>query len=218
MPSDLCAQFIKEVTDDEIFNVSKRMPKNKFPGPNGYTSEFFIVEWEIVGILVISAIMEFFQTSKLLKQLNSTVIALIPKTQHLTMITEFGPISCCNIVQGRKIIDNVLLSHEVVKDYRRPSSKPICAIKIDLEKAFDSIHWDFALNTLTAMGFPSLFIHWLIECITTTTFCVKINGKLEGFFRGIRGIRQGDFYHHIFLSRVWKFSLNYWILLFVREK
>lgn len=84
------------------------------------------------------------------------------------MITEFRPNSCCNTVykyiakifanrlkvclaslinwnqsafiHGRRIIDNIILAHEVVKDYHRPTGKPRCAIKIDLKKAFDSIH------------------------------------------------------------------------------
>lgn len=42
------------------------------------------------------------------------------------------------------------------------------------------------------MEFPSLFIHWLTEYLTTPSFSIKINGKLEDFFMGRKGIRQGD--------------------------
>lgn len=76
----------------------KSMPKNKAPGHNGYTAEFFIASWGIVGSSVISAIKEFFSTGQLLTQVNSTIIALIPKTRHPTMVTEFRPISCCNTI------------------------------------------------------------------------------------------------------------------------
>lgn len=74
------------------------MPHNKTPGTDGYTSEFFVAAWKIVRTLVISAAKEFFSSSKLLRQVNSTAIALIPKVQHPTKVKEFRPISCCNII------------------------------------------------------------------------------------------------------------------------
>lgn len=95
-------------------------------------------------------------------------------------------------IKGRRIIDNILLAHEVVKQYHRPVGKPRCAIKIDLMKAFDSVHWELVLNILRAMGFPSLFVSWVSECISIPSFSVKVNGKLEGVFMGRKGLRQGD--------------------------
>lgn len=74
------------------------MPRNKSRGPDGYTVEFYTASWEIIGQLNTLVVLEFFLSSKLLKQLNSTSIALIPKVQHPTMVTEFKPISCCNIL------------------------------------------------------------------------------------------------------------------------
>lgn len=67
-----------------------------------------------------------------------------------------------------------------------------CDIKIDIKKAFDSVHWGFLLSTLSAMGFPSQFTHWISQCLITPSYSIKINGKLEDFFLGKRGIRQGD--------------------------
>ncbi|XP_019101712.1 PREDICTED: F-box protein At1g11810-like [Camelina sativa] len=56
------------------------LPKNKAPGPDGFTADFFISAWSTVGPTVIEAVTEFFTTGKLLKQINATIIALIPKT------------------------------------------------------------------------------------------------------------------------------------------
>lgn len=69
------------------------MPHNKSPGPNGYSSEFFIAALDIVDSLITSIVKEFFTSGRLLKQMNSTVIALIPKFKHSTKVTEFRPIS-----------------------------------------------------------------------------------------------------------------------------
>ncbi|KAL2237591.1 UNVERIFIED_CONTAM: hypothetical protein Sindi_0950800 [Sesamum indicum] len=41
-------------------------------------------------------------------------------------------------------------------------------------------------------GFPSTFVKWIEECVTTPSFSIGLNGKPHGFFRGVRGLRQGD--------------------------
>lgn len=65
-------------------------------------------------------------------------------------------------------------------------------LKVDLQKAFDSINWDFVLNTLEALEFPSHFRKLVSQCITTTRFSVSVNGELCGYFKGTKGLRQGD--------------------------
>lgn len=176
---------------------------------------------------MISAANEFFQYGRLLKQFNSTFIALIPKVQHPTVLTTFRPISCCDIIhkciakilanrlrlylsfliswnqsafiQDRRIMDNIFLAREVVKDYHKPVGKPRCTIEIDLKRAFDSVHWNFVLNILRTMGFPSLFMHWLVECLTTSSFSIKIDRKLRGFSRETDVLGKAIHFHLTFL-------------------
>lgn len=88
-------------------------------------------------------------------------------------------------------MENVLLATEMVKDYHKANISSRGAMKIDISKAFDSVQWDFALNTLAALDFPEPFIHWIRLCITTTSFSIQVNGELAGFFRSKRGLRQG---------------------------
>ncbi|XP_038998866.1 uncharacterized protein LOC120124224 [Hibiscus syriacus] len=95
-------------------------------------------------------------------------------------------------VKGRNIVDNTLLAQEIVKGYSRKSLSPRCAIKVDLQKAFDSVSWDFLLKVLAAMGLPCTFCNWIKACITTPMFSLSLNGSLVGFFKGGRGIRQGN--------------------------
>ena len=45
---------------------------------------------------------------------------------------------------------------------------------------------------LTTLQFPSKFIGWIMECITSTSYSLTYNGSLHGFFKGKRGLRQGD--------------------------
>ncbi|XP_050229273.1 uncharacterized protein LOC126678417 [Mercurialis annua] len=68
-------------------------------------------------------------------------------------------------VPGRKIGDNVLLAHELVHNYHRNSGKQDCAMKIDLRKAYDFIHWDCVEEIMIGLRFPDLFIKWVMVCI-----------------------------------------------------
>ncbi|KAE8681229.1 hypothetical protein F3Y22_tig00111338pilonHSYRG00418 [Hibiscus syriacus] len=93
---------------------------------------------------------------------------------------------------GRTIIDNTLLAQELVKGYGRKNISPMCALKIDLQKAFDSLHWDFISAVLIAIGLPNIFISWIEACFKEARYSISLNGSLIGYFKGQRGIRQGD--------------------------
>lgn len=84
-----------------------------------------------------------------------------------------------------------LLATEVVKNYHKPSIASRSALKLDISKAFNTIHWTFIVKTLCAMGYPAQFIHWIYMCVSTASFTVLVNGELEGWFTSNRGIQQG---------------------------
>lgn len=207
-------------SDLDIQAVFLSLPKNKSPGPDGYPAEFFTGNWTAVGRSMIDAVQEFFRSGELLKQWNATVLTLVPKKTNATKITEFRPISCCNtvykvaskllanrlkdilptlisssqsaFVPGRLLVENVLLATELVSGYNWKRISKRCMLKIDLQKVFDTLNWDFILFTLEALAFPPPFINLIKQCLTTTQFSVAINGESCGYFKGTRGLRQGD--------------------------
>ena len=65
-------------------------------------------------------------------------------------------------------------------------------LKIDTEKAYDRLEWNFLLNVLKFFGFLSMWIQWVMQCVTTPSFFILLNGNPYGFFRPERGIRQGN--------------------------
>ncbi|XP_021742000.1 uncharacterized protein LOC110708221 [Chenopodium quinoa] len=80
----------------------------------------------------------------------------------------------------------------LVKDYKNTRKPPRCTIKVDIRKAYDTVKWPFIENMLSALGFPVMFIKWVMACVTSPTYSIMINGGSHGFFKGSRGIRQGD--------------------------
>lgn len=54
------------------------------------------------------------------------------------------------------------------------------AIKTDMEKAYDRVEWDFVLKILEMFGFSPVWIKWVQQCISTSSFSIFINGSPFG--------------------------------------
>ncbi|KAL0290978.1 UNVERIFIED_CONTAM: hypothetical protein Sradi_7037500 [Sesamum radiatum] len=208
------------VTRSEVKEAFFDIDVESAPGPDGYTSEFYRAAWSVVGQDLFKAVGEFFHTGKLLKQINTTLIALIPKVNMPLYVSDYRPISCCNVlykaitkiivkrihrilplmidnsqtafVPGRSITDNILLAQELLAGYNQMRLPNRCTLKVDIQKAYDSVEWDFLLEVLRLFNFPNQFIVLIDQCISTASFSVSINGSIHGFFKGGRGLRQGD--------------------------
>ena len=88
-------------------------------------------------------------------------------------------------------MDASLLENEVIDTLLKRNEKGVLC-KLDIEKAYDHINWNYILKVLQRMGFGVTWVNWIKRCITTTSFYVMINGSPEGFFNITRGLRQGD--------------------------
>jgi len=73
-------------------------------------------------------------------------------------------------IPGINIAENVLLAQELVRNYHRKEGAPRCTMKIDLMKAYDSVNWDFIIQCLVCLGFPSKLVNWIKECVTSPGF------------------------------------------------
>lgn len=75
---------------------------------------------------------------------------------------------------------------------RRKGKQGYIAMKIDLEKAYDLLNWDYIFVCLQTFGFSSQRISLIKNCITLVSFSLLTNGSAQGYFKPSRGIRQGD--------------------------
>ena len=88
----------QDVTREEIKHAIFSLKNNKAPGLDGFNVGFFKRMWHIVGEDVINVVCSFFQTRRMLKEMNATSIFLIPKVANPMRLIDFRPISCCNTV------------------------------------------------------------------------------------------------------------------------
>lgn len=88
----------RPVEADEIQKAMFSMKRGTAPGPDGFTVDFFIHNWSIVGKDMVKAISYCFENDYMYKPLNSTIITLVPKVPTPKTMKEFRPIACCNIV------------------------------------------------------------------------------------------------------------------------
>jgi hypothetical protein len=65
---------------------------------------------------------------------------------------------------------------------QKKGNSGLMALKLDMEKAFDSMEWDFILKILSLLGFHSTWIKWIQQCITTTSFSILHDGAPFGNF------------------------------------
>ena len=72
-------------------------------------------------------------------------------------------------VMGRQIFDASLIANEVIDSWQKREEKGLIC-KLDVEKAYDSINWQFLLKVMQKMGFGSKWLGWMWNCNSTTKF------------------------------------------------
>uniref|UniRef100_A0A0A9CAR7 Reverse transcriptase domain-containing protein n=1 Tax=Arundo donax TaxID=35708 RepID=A0A0A9CAR7_ARUDO len=194
---------------------------NKSPGPDGFTAGFFQRHWELLGPCVTRAVLNFLNGGVLPVDINKTILVLIPKVKSPQELKQFRPISLCNViyklcskvianrlkvfldeiiseeqsafVPSRLITDDVLVAYECTHYLKRKKGKfGACAVKLDMAKAYDRVEWCYLQGILEKMGFAEQSVSLIMQCVTSVSFSVRVNGQLTAPFIPSRGIRQGD--------------------------
>jgi hypothetical protein len=208
----------KPCTLQEISSALKSFSKDKSPGPDGWTVEFYLHFFDLIGQDLLELVEDNRLRGKVIGAINSTFLTLIPKTDSPTTFGDFRPISLCNLcykliskiianrikpilsrfisneqlgfLKGRQIIDAIGTAQECLHSIKSKKSKALI-LKLDLKKAFDCIDWDFLRLILVKTGFSQQTIKWIMSCITSANLTILVNGEASTFFRMGRGLRQG---------------------------
>ncbi|GJT94905.1 RNA-directed DNA polymerase, eukaryota, partial [Tanacetum coccineum] len=219
LSSEQRTELESEVTNDEIKRAVWDCGTDKAPGPDGFTFGFYRRFWYIIESDVYDAVKHFFTYEDIPKGCNSSFIALIPKIPGANLVKDFRPISLIgslykiiakilanrlvgvlgdivNEVQSafiadRQILDGPFILNEVLQ-WCKVKKKQSLIFKVDFEKAYDSVRWDFLDDVLSKFGFGEKWRKWIQCCLRSSRGSIIINGSPTEEFQFCKGLKQGD--------------------------
>jgi len=94
-------------------------------------------------------------------------------------------------LKGRHLVDGVLVVNEVV-DLAKRSKRECLILKVDFEKAYDSVDWDFLAYMMRRVGFCEKWVRWMKACVFGGNMSILVNGSPTEEINVQRGLKQGD--------------------------
>ena len=192
---------------------------DKAPGFDGFNFKFIREMWEMLKDEIYEFVLSFFVNGESVSHLNITWVALIPKTDSPSSIEEYRPISMVGalykiiskilsqrlktviaelidesqsaFVGNRQILDGVLIANESIR-WLKKKKIPGMLIKLDFQKAYDSVNRSFMKQVMEKLGFGRKWITWIMNCITSASLSILLNGSPLKPFKMEKGLRQGD--------------------------
>ena len=192
----------------------------KAPGPDGFPAHFYQRHWDICGEEVTRAVLRIVRGEESAGCVNDTVLVLIPKVLNPTQLSQFRPISLCNViykiaakvvakrlkrilpdiiseeqsafVPGRLITDNIICAYECLHFMKRSKAKSnsFCALELDMMKAYDRLEWPYLRAMMEKLGFAHSWVNIVMDMVQSVSFSVLFNGEKLEHFTPTRGIRQ----------------------------
>ena len=212
----------KELSFEELSIAIQNMKKGKTPGSNGFSSDFFRVFWNILGIFLHRAFKTCCSKGESLATHRESLITLIPKSgQADNSIKGWRPISLLNVdfkiistaianrfkkvisriisptqtayIKGRFIGENSRLVYDVISNINKTNKSGII-MAADFEAAFETVSWPYLRAVLNEMNFGKNFIKLInIMYLNNNNFSrILLNGFLGEKIYIHKGIRQGD--------------------------
>nr|GEX06005.1 RNA-directed DNA polymerase, eukaryota [Tanacetum cinerariifolium] len=210
------ADLEREVTIEEIKTAVWNCGIDKSPGLDGFTFDFYLHFCSIIDTDVHVAVIHFFKHGDIPGGCNSSFIALIPKISDANMVKDFRPISLIssiykiiakiltnrlvtvlgNIVSevqsafiaGRQILDGPFILNEVLHWCSKKNKKSLI-FKVDFEKAYDSVRWDFLEDVLKKFGFGNKWCNWILCCLNSSKGSILVNGSPTDEFQFYKGLK-----------------------------
>ena len=164
----------------------------KAPGPDGLHAIFYKRFWPMFDDDLVAEVLSAVNSQVMPQGWNDTTIVMIPKVQTPEKVSQFRPISLCNVVYkviskmiatrltlflsdiisptqsafvpGRLITDNVLIAYESLHTIKQKKTgkEGWCAVKLDMHKAYDRVEWVFLEAILLKLGFHANWVNMVM--------------------------------------------------------
>ncbi|GKC60405.1 RNA-directed DNA polymerase, eukaryota, partial [Tanacetum coccineum] len=219
LSSEQCNDIERMVSKEEIKAAVWDCGTDKSPGPDGFTFGFYRQFWPIIEEDVYTAVSHFFNYCDIPNGCNSSFITLIPKLPDAKLVKDFRPISLIGstykiiakilanrlvavlgdivdevqsaFIAGRQILDGPFILNEVLQWCTKKKKKSLI-FKVDFEKAYDSVRWDFLDDVLKKFGFGNKWCNWIQCCLKSSRGSILVNGSPTEEFQFFKGLKQGD--------------------------
>ncbi|GKB09320.1 RNA-directed DNA polymerase, eukaryota [Tanacetum coccineum] len=193
LQSDQRSDLEAEVTNDEIKKAVWECGTDKAPGPDGFTFGFFRKFWYLVENDVFDAVRLNYQ-KRTTKSRFRSIYKIIAKILTNRLINVLGGI--VNEVQSafvanRQILDGPFILNELFQ-WCKVKKKQVLIFKVDFEKAYDSVRWDFLDEVLCKFGFGYKWRRWIQCCLHSSRGSIIINGSPTEEFQFGKRLKQGD--------------------------
>ncbi|WOG84202.1 hypothetical protein DCAR_0103384 [Daucus carota subsp. sativus] len=213
------SSLIKPILVQEVEAVLHNLEDDKAPGPDGLNIRSLKFLWPIIKSKIMCFLEHFQSTATLPTGINASFIALIPKIAEPTLVNHYRPISLINsavklltkilasrlachmnaivsdsqtgFIKGRQASESILLVKEIVHSIQKGKGRGM-VLKLDFEKAFDTVKWEFLFEVLAKMNFDQKWIGWIKGLLETARVSILVNGSPTKEFVPSRGLRQGD--------------------------
>ncbi|GKA14232.1 RNA-directed DNA polymerase, eukaryota, partial [Tanacetum coccineum] len=207
------------VSKEEVKKAVWDCGSDKSPGPDGFSFGFYRKFWTCIENDVFAAVNYFFTFGDIPKGCNACFIALIPKVHDANLVKDFRPISLIGsiykiiakilanrlvgvlgdivnevqsaFISDRQILDGPFILNEVIQ-WCKSKKKQSLIFKVDFEKAYDSVRWDFLDDVLKKFGFGNKWRDWIQKCLRSSRGSIIINGSPTEEFQFFKGLKQGD--------------------------
>jgi hypothetical protein len=206
-------------SEEEVMNAIFLMDHNKAPGPDGFPAEFYQTFWDTIKSDLLELFNVLHAGQLELFHLNFGEVILLPKVNQAERIQQFRPICLLNIsfkiftkvatirlntvadhvvrpsqtafMQGRNILDGVVILHEVVHELHTKKLNGVI-LKLDFEKAYDKVKWSFLQQTLRMKGFSPEWRALINDFVSGGSVAIRVNDDTGCYFQTRKGLRQGD--------------------------
>jgi hypothetical protein len=88
-------------------------------------------------------------------------------------------------------LDGIMLLQKVLRESKFRKQQGV-VLKIDFEKAYNKVNWNFMFDFCSQKGFSDDWLIWIKKVVTKGTLSVKINDNIGPYFASCKGVRQGD--------------------------